>query len=121
MVRSRTKRSWRAKKRREAKPSPHVTTSLTLESHQIILRPLVTEKGIHRSTKLNQYSFEINRLATKSDVRRAIEDLFNVKVTHVATQNRRGKVRRTRFRAGRTKDWKKAIVKLDSESRINFF
>ncbi len=107
--------------RRDAKPSQHVTTSLTLEPHQIILRPLVTEKGIHRSGKYNQYAFEINRLATKTDVRRAIEDLFSVKVTHVATQNRKGKVRRSKFRAGRTKDWKKAVVTLDGESRINFF
>lgn len=121
MVRPRTERSWRAKVRRDAKPSPHVSTSLVLEPHQIILRPLVTEKGIHRSSKYNQYSFEVNRLATKGDVRRAVEELFNVKVTHVATQNRKGKPRRTRFRSGRTKDWKKAIVTLDEEGRINFF
>ncbi len=121
MVRPRTEKSWRAKVRRNAKPSKHVTTSLVLEPHQVILRPLVTEKGIHRSGRHNQYAFEINRLATKTDVRRAIEDLFSVKVTRVATQNRKGKVRRSKFRAGRTKDWKKAVVTLDGESRINFF
>jgi hypothetical protein len=50
-----------------------------LETYQVILRPLVTEKGMHRSTRLNnQYAFEINPLATKDDVRRAVEDLFNV-------------------------------------------
>jgi large subunit ribosomal protein L23 len=76
---------------------------------------------MHRSTRYNAYAFEINRQATKDDVRRAIEELFSVKVLKVHTQNRKGKPRRTKFRAGRTKDWKKAIVKLDAEHRIDFF
>lgn len=92
-----------------------------LEPHQIILRPLVTEKGMHRSTRYNAYAFEINRLATKVDVRRAVQELFNVKVLRVHTQNRKGKPRRTRFSRGTTKDWKKAIVTLDPEHRIEFF
>jgi large subunit ribosomal protein L23 len=96
-------------------------TRITLEPHQVILRPLVTEKGMHRSTRYNAYAFEVNRLATKLDVRRAVEELFNVKVEDVRTQNRRGKPRRSRFRYGYTKDWKKAIVKLNSEYRIDFF
>ncbi len=96
-------------------------TSVVLEPHQVIVRPLVTEKGMHRSTRNNAYAFEINRLATKDDVRRAIESLFEVKVVKVATQNRKGKPRRTRFRGGVTKDWKKAVVTLDAEHRINFF
>jgi large subunit ribosomal protein L23 len=97
------------------------TTKITLEPHQIILRPLVTEKGMHRSTRNNAYAFEVHKLATKSDVRRAVEELFNVSVLKVHTQNRKGKPRRTRFRASNTADWKKAIVTLDSEHRINFF
>ena len=94
---------------------------IQLEPHQIILRPLVTEKGMHRSTRYNAYAFEINRMATKPDVRRAIEELFNVKVTRVHIQNRKGKPRRNRLGTGHTKDWKKAVVTLDSESRIDFF
>jgi len=97
------------------------TRGLTLEPHQIILRPLVTEKGMHRSTRYNAYAFEIHRQATKIDVRRAVEELFNVKVVAVHTQNRKGKPRRTRFSRGMTKDWKKAIVTLDPEHRIDFF
>ncbi len=96
-------------------------TSIVLEPHQVIVKPLVTEKGMHRSTRNNAYAFEINRLATKDDVKRAVESLFEVKVLKVATQNRKGKPRRTRFRGGVTKDWKKAIVTLDAEHRINFF
>jgi large subunit ribosomal protein L23 len=97
------------------------TTGIRLEPHQVIVRPLVTEKGMHRSTRYNAYAFEVNTLATKADVRRAIEDLFDVKVVRVHTQNRKGKPRRTRFRNGYTKNWKKAIVKLDPEHRIDFF
>ena len=97
------------------------TTTLTLEPHQVILRPLVTEKGMHRSTRNNAYAFEVHRLATKADVRRAVEDLFDVTVLNVRTQMRKGKPRRTRFRLGHTGDWKKAIVTLDREHRIDFF
>lgn len=92
-----------------------------LEPHQIILRPLVTEKGVHRSTRNNQYSFEISPLADKEDVKRAVEALFDVRVLKVRTQNRKGKPRRHRFRQGMTKNWKKALVTLDPENRINFF
>lgn len=92
-----------------------------LESYQVILRPLVTEKGMHRSTRNNQYAFEVHLQATKDDVRRAVEDLFNVKVDKVRTQTRRGKPRKHRFKQGMTKAWKKAIVTLDAEHRIDFF
>jgi large subunit ribosomal protein L23 len=92
-----------------------------LESHQIILRPLVTEKGMHKANRCNAYAFEVNRLADKDDVRRAVEELFEVKVTAVRTQNRLGKARKSRYRQGKTKTWKKAIVTLDPEHRIDFF
>jgi large subunit ribosomal protein L23 len=97
------------------------TTTLTLEPHQVIVRPLVTEKGMHRSTRNNAYAFAVHKLATKADVRRAVEELFNVVVMKVHTQNRKGKPRRTKFRSSITSDWKKAIVTLDKEHRINFF
>ena len=98
-----------------------VKGNLTLAPHQIILRPLVTEKGMHKATRLNAYAFEVNRMADKDDIRRAVEELFDVKVVAVNTQNRLGKVRRSRNKSGRTKAWKKAIVKLDPEHRIDFF
>jgi large subunit ribosomal protein L23 len=96
-------------------------TKLDLKPHQIILRPLVTEKGFHKAERCNAYAFEVNRLAGKDDIRRAVEELFDVKVVRVNTQNRHGKPRRTRFRQGHTRAWKKAIVTLDPEHRINFF
>lgn len=96
-------------------------TALELEPHQVILRPLVTEKGMHKATRYNAYAFEINRMAGKEDVRRAVEQLFEVKVVQVNIQNRKGKPRRARYRSGTTNAWKKAIVTLDPEHRINFF
>jgi large subunit ribosomal protein L23 len=92
-----------------------------LEAHQIILRPLVTEKGTHQFTRHNAYSFEVNLWATKDEVRAAVEELFNVRVVAVRTQTRHGKKRRYRFRLGKLPDWKKAIVTLHEEDRIEFF
>lgn len=96
-------------------------TKLTLEPHEVILRPLVTEKGYHKAERYNTYAFEVNKAAGKEDIKAAVEELFDVKVVSVNTQNRKGKPRRTRYRIGRTKSWKKALVKLDAEHRIDFF
>ena len=96
-------------------------SKIQLDAHQVVLRPLVTEKNMHRSTRYNQYAFEVNQLANKVEIRRAVEELFDVRVTKVRTQVRRGKPRRHRFRYGSTKNWKKAIITLHDEDRINFF
>ena len=94
-----------------------------LEPHQVVLRPLITEKGTHQSTHEhhNAYSFEVNPWATKTQIKAAVEDLFTVRVIDVRTQNRLGKQRRYRFRVGQLPRWKKAIVKLHKEDRIEFF
>jgi large subunit ribosomal protein L23 len=103
------------------KTRPTGERAIKLLPHQVVVRPLVTEKGTHRSQRLNQYAFEISPLADKDDVRSAIETLFDVRVVKVRTQNRKGKPRRHRFRDGHTKDWKKAIVTLSKDDRIDFF
>jgi large subunit ribosomal protein L23 len=94
-----------------------------LEPYQVILRPLVTEKGTHQSTHEhhNAYSFQVNLWATKDQIKNAVQELFNVRVQKVRTQMRLGKKRRYRFRHGRLSNWKKAIVKLHPEDRIEFF
>lgn len=92
-----------------------------LRPDQVILRPLVTEKGVHRSSRYNAYAFEVSKDATKTDIRHAVEHLFNVKVVAVHTQNRKGKPRRSKMKQSHTRDWKKAIVKLDGEHRIELF
>jgi large subunit ribosomal protein L23 len=96
-------------------------TSLHLEPYQIILHPLVTEKGTHLSNTTNSYTFAVNPLATKTDIKRAVQELWDVKVQKVRTQNRKGKPRRHKMAIGHTSDWKKAIVQLDEEDRIAFF
>jgi len=93
-----------------------------LEPHQVILRPLVTEKGTHQSTHKNAYPFEVNPWATKDDIRVAAESLFGCHVAKVRTQNRSGKTKRFRFRQGRLANWKKAIIVLKPDSPpIEFF
>ncbi len=92
-----------------------------LQPHQIILRPMVTEKGLFYSNANNQYTFEVNPLATKTQIKHAVETLFEVEVARVMTQTRKGKPRRYRFRYGRTRAIKKAIVRLKGERRIDFF
>ena len=93
------------------------THGIELEPYQIILRPLVTEKGMHLSSRYNAYAFEVTKLATKTDIRRAVEALWEVHVL----KNRVGKPRRTKNLEGHTQDWKKAIVELHEDDRIAFF
>jgi large subunit ribosomal protein L23 len=94
-----------------------------LEPHQIILRPLVTEKGTHQSTNEhhNAYSFEVNLWANKAQIKHAVQELFNVRVLAVRTQLRLGKRRRYRWKYGKLSNWKKAVVKLHAEDKIEFF
>ena len=98
-----------------------VEGGLHLEAHQVIFRPLVTEKGVHQSEKLNAYAFEVHPQANKSDIKKAVQSLWNVRVVAVRTQTRRGKPRRSRVVVSHTTDWKKAIVQLHEEDRISFF
>jgi large subunit ribosomal protein L23 len=92
-----------------------------LETHQVLLRPLVTEKGTHQFTRHNAYPFQVNQWATKEQIKAAVEELFNVRVRKVRTQMRLGKKRRYKFRVGRLPNWKKAIVTLHEEDKIEFF
>jgi large subunit ribosomal protein L23 len=90
------------------------------EPHEIIRRPTVTEKGTALKEQ-NKYCFEVDRRANKIEVKRAVEALFNVKVAAVHTVAVRGRVKRLGRFAGRTPDWKKAIVTLKEGHSIEFF
>jgi large subunit ribosomal protein L23 len=93
-----------------------------LEPYQIVLRPLITEKGTHQSTHRRAYPFEVNLWATKTEIKAAAEELFGVRVQKVRTQMRQGKQRRFRFKMGRLSNWKKAIITLTEDSApIEFF
>ena len=101
-------------------PKP-VQNGPALEPYQVILRPLITEKATHLSERHNAYTFEVNSKANKTQIKEAVEVLFDVKVADVRTQNRRGKLRRYRLRVGRMRNWKKAIVSLHDDYRIDFY
>jgi large subunit ribosomal protein L23 len=94
-----------------------------LRPHQIVLRPLITEKGTHQSTHEHHraYAFKVSRHANKTQIKWAVQELFGVRVEAVRTQQHMGKKRRYRFRIGTMSNWKKAIVKLHPEDRIEFF
>ena len=64
-------------------------SKIKLEPHQILLRPLVTEKGVHRASRHNEYAFEVHRHATKPEIKAAVEKLCDVEVEKVCTQNRK--------------------------------
>ena len=103
------------------RPPKYNRTGPVLDPYQVVIRPLITEKATHLSERHNAYTFEVNPLVTKTEIKAAVESLFNVKVLDVRTQNRRGKMRRYRLKLGRMRNWKKAIVSLHEEFRIDFY
>ncbi len=103
------------------RPPKYERSGPVLDPYQVVIRPLITEKATHLSERHNAYTFEVNPLVTKTEIKAAVEALFNVKVLNVRTQNRRGKMRRHRLKLGRMRNWKKAIVSLHEEFRIDFY
>ena len=91
---------------------------MSKEAHQIIIRPVVTEKAYNMQAE-NTYTFEVATSANKAEIKDAVETLFDVKVVEVRTIPKRGKLRRRRFKAGRTRSWKKAMVKLAPENTLD--
>jgi large subunit ribosomal protein L23 len=102
-------------------PCVHGESGVELRPYQIVLRPLVTEKGTHQSTRYNAYTFQVNPLANKTQIKAAVEALFNVRVEAVRTMNRKGKKRRFQQTMGQLPSWKKAVVALNAEDKIEFF
>jgi len=90
-----------------------------MNSFDVIKTVRLTEKGTRQAEKFNQYTVVADRRATKIQIRKAVEELFKVKVTACNTLNVRGKARRQRtHQAGKTNDWKKAIVTLKDGDKI---
>ena len=83
-----------------------------MSQYDIIKRPLVTEKSNIQKETANQLTFEVDRSANRIEIRRAIEQIFNVKVASVRTMQVTGKVKRRGRILGKRRDWKKAIVTL---------
>ncbi len=89
------------------------------DARQLILSPLITEKGTGLQEKHNQYLFRVDPRANKIQVKNAIEKIFEVKVVGVRTSRVRGKTRRIGRTIGRRPNWKKAIVTLKEGDTIN--
>ena len=89
--------------------------------HETIVRPLITEKSSTAYQDRGEYTFEVHPLASKPQIRAAIEQLFGVRVQGVWTSNHRGKTKRLGKTAGRRPNWKKAIVKLAPGDSIPIF
>lgn len=121
MARTRPKVKRYQRKLASRKPCVHGEPGLELRPYQVVLRPMVTEKGTHQSTRYNSYTFQVSPVATKDQIKVAIQELFNVRVDKVRTQNREGKQTRFRQTLGRQSNWKKAIVTLHEEDKIEFF
>ena len=92
-----------------------------MEDYNIIIRPLITEQGMHFANTRNAYSFEVNKKANKIQIRNAVERLYSVKVLDVRTANVKGKPRRRGRHYGVTRSWKKAVVVLGEDYRIDLF
>jgi large subunit ribosomal protein L23 len=92
------------------------------DPHKIIIRPVITEKTTLLKATSGVICFEVARGANKIEIKRAIELLFKTKVADVRTQSKTGKIRRVGRNMGKTKDWKKAYVRLcDGEKPIEYF
>ncbi|GFN36929.1 50S ribosomal protein L23 [Tepidimicrobium xylanilyticum] len=89
--------------------------------HDIIIRPIITEESMNAMAE-KKYTFQVDKRANKSEIKKAIEKIFDVKVEKVNTMNMLGKEKRMGVHVGRRPNWKKAIVTLTEDSKeIEFF
>ena len=89
--------------------------------HKVLLRPIITEKGVAKKDDERTLCFEVAAEATKTEVKGAVEKLFKVKVAAVRTSLVEGKLRRRGRFAGYRSDWKKAYVKLKAGEKVPDF
>ena len=87
--------------------------------YDVIVKPVLTEKGTMLMEKENKYMFQARMDANKMEIKKAVEDIFKVKVSKVNTQVVEGKMKRVRRSEGRTSDYKKAIVTLAKGEKID--
>ncbi len=92
------------------------------DPYRIVLRPVITEKSTRLKEENREVCFEVDPRANKSEIKKAAEQLFKIKVERVRIQNKRGKKRRVGRSEGKKKDWKKAYIKLkEGEKMIEYF
>jgi len=88
--------------------------------YDVILKPLITEKGTKLKDEQNKITLEVALDSNKIEIKRAVEALFKVKVEEVATITCKGKRKRTGARQGQRSDWKKAIVTLREGEKVEY-
>lgn len=93
---------------------------MTVDPHQIVRRPLITEKGTDLQGRHNGYTFMVAAGANKIEIRRAVEALFDVRVVNVRTMTRHGKLKGRGRMKTRKPDWKRAIVTLAEGQTVEF-
>lgn len=90
-------------------------------AHDVIIKPIITEDSMARLAE-KKYTFEVADGASKVDIKKAVEEIFKVKVDKVNTISMKGKNKRVGYHFGKTSEWKKAIVTLTADSKtIEFF
>lgn len=92
-----------------------------MEAHQILVRPIITERATILTDRYNQFVFQVERKSNKFQIRDAVEAVYGVKVKKVATMVVPGKTKRRGTTTGRRPNWKKAIVTLQQGENIDFF
>jgi large subunit ribosomal protein L23 len=92
-----------------------------MNAGQILIRPLITERSMTLRDDQNKYAFKVHVQATKPEIRKAVEELFEVKVVSVSTMNMLGKNKRLGRFFGRRSSWKKAIVTVASGQTIDIY
>lgn len=92
-----------------------------MDEYGIIIRPLITEQGIHLANVKGAYSFEVNKGANKIQIKEAVEKIYGVRVRKVGTATRKGKYRRRGRIFGKKPSWKKAVVYLKPDYHIDLF
>ena len=92
-----------------------------MNAQQVVLSPLVTERSMVMRDEENKYAFRVHTRATKPEIRKAVEELFDVRVVSVSTMNVMGKTKRLGRFVGTRSAWKKAIVKVAEGQKIEIY
>ncbi len=91
------------------------------DPREVIIRPIITERSFDSIEAENRYTFEVAKTANKIEIAKAVQKIFGVTVVKVNTVNMKSKPKRVRYDLGRTRTWKKAIVKLADGDSIDLY
>ncbi|MDP6380713.1 MAG: 50S ribosomal protein L23 [Phycisphaerae bacterium] len=92
-----------------------------MDPYQVVIKPLITEKGTTMNEDLNQYLFQVHGRANKRQIKDAVQHIYEVRVVKVRTMSRQGKTRRYKYTVGRTSGQKRAVVTLHADDHIDLF